>query len=83
IKKLAKDLDIKFSEVYVIANRVKDEDKDKIAKNAEEMGLEIIGTAPFDQTVADFDLEGRPLTQLPEDSPFLIAVEEIAAKIGL
>ncbi|MDY6865267.1 MAG: AAA family ATPase [Halobacteriota archaeon] len=83
IKKLAKDLEIKFSEVYVIANRVKDEDKDKIAKNAEEMGLEIIGTAPFDQTVADFDLEGRPLTQLPEDSPFLIAVEEIAAKIGL
>ncbi|MDY6964750.1 MAG: AAA family ATPase [Halobacteriota archaeon] len=83
IKKLAEDLEINFKELYVVANKVKDEDRDKINERGKELGLEIIGMIPFDQIVADFDLEGRPLTELPEDSSFLIAVEEIAVKLGI
>ena len=38
---------------------------------------------PFDEILAKFDLEGRPLAELPEDSKALKAVSEIVKKMGL
>ena len=46
-------------------------------------GLELIGTIPLDSQVADFDLQGRPLFQLPDDSAAVQAVAGIARKMEL
>jgi len=39
--------------------------------------------AAFDETLAEFDLEGKPLAELPEDSPAQRGVVEMVKKMGL
>ena len=45
--------------------------------------LELIGTIPEDQTVYEFDLEGRPTIELPENNNAVQAAFEIFDKIIL
>jgi CO dehydrogenase maturation factor len=46
-----------------------------------EGGLELAGTVPADETVYEFDLNGRPTIQMPEDSPSVRAAFEIFDKL--
>jgi len=45
--------------------------------------LEIVGTIPFDPQIAEFDLQGRSLLQLPEDSVSLEAVSDILSYLNI
>jgi hypothetical protein len=44
------------------------------------MGLDLFGLIPFDESIATHDLLGKPLTDLPADSPGLAAFHEIVEK---
>jgi len=84
IRQLAKELDLKYKSLYVIANKVRDLSKDQILKVAEGLGLKVIGMIPYDENVARLDLAGDPLVGLPDDSPAVMEVEEhIIREIGL
>ena len=50
---------------------------------AERIGLELIGVIPTDPNVATYNMLGKPLLEIPEDSPSYRAVLKIAEKIGL
>jgi len=45
--------------------------------------MDLVGIVPFDEMLASFDLEGRPLEELPEDSTAMKGVGEIVRKMGL
>jgi len=81
IGKLADDLDIKFKELYLVLNRVKDDTKDEILQKAKETGLEIVGVIHEDEEVTKFDIEGRPLVELPNESNTVKAVSGILSRI--
>ena len=49
----------------------------------ERQGLYLLGVVPQDDTVYRFDCDGRPMVELPADSPVRGALGEIAAKLGL
>jgi len=42
-----------------------------------EKGLKIAGLMPEDSTVADYDAWGKPLIDLPKESPIRSAMEDI------
>jgi CO dehydrogenase maturation factor len=44
-------------------------------------GLELAGTVPEDDTIYEFDLNGKPTIEMPEDSPSVKAAFEIFDKI--
>jgi CO dehydrogenase maturation factor len=46
-----------------------------------EGGLELAGTVPADDTIYEFDLNGRPTIELPEDSRSVQAAFQIFQKI--
>ncbi|MCX9013708.1 MAG: ATP-binding protein, partial [Candidatus Methanoperedens sp.] len=50
---------------------------------ARELKMDLVGVVPFDEVLAQFDLEGKPVTGLPEDSLALQGVGEIVRKMGL
>ena len=81
IGKLAKELDISFKNLYLILNRVTSDNKEKLIEKVGETGIKLIGIIPDDETIAEFDLEGRPLIELPDDSKPVIAVKKILNKI--
>ncbi len=81
IKKLANELEIKFKEIYVVANKVNDENKDIVEENAKELGLNLIGKLPYNEEIAKYDLIGKPLYDIDENNEVYKVVENIASKL--
>ena len=81
IKKLANELEIKFKEIYVVANKVNDENKNIVEENANELGLNLIGKLPFNEEIAKYDLVGKPLYDIDENNEVYKMVENIASKL--
>jgi CO dehydrogenase maturation factor len=54
-----------------------------IMQMADEAGLEILGAVPNDDTLAEYDSLGKPVIDLPENSPSVLAVQEIVKRVAL
>ncbi|MGW8324398.1 MAG: ATP-binding protein [Desulfobacterales bacterium] len=81
INDLAKNLNIGVSKSYLIINQVKEALSDTVLNMVEKNGLEIAGTIPEDNDVYEYDLNGRPTIEIPEDNQAVKAAFEIFAKI--
>ncbi len=81
INDLAKDLNIGVSKSYLIINQVKDAPSDAVVNMVKKNGLEIAGTIPEDNDVYEYDLNGRPTIEIPEDNQAVKAAFEIFDKI--
>ena len=81
INDLAKNLNIGVSKSYLIINQTKEAPSDSVLKIIKEKGLELAGTIPEDRTVYEYDLNGRPTIELPEDNTAVMAAYEIFNKI--
>lgn len=80
IRELASELGMKYNNLYVIANKVTEGNKEKIIENARSVSLNVIGTIPYDERLANFDLVGDPLINLPDDAPSVKEIEEHVVK---
>ena len=49
----------------------------------ERQGLTLLGIVPQDETVYQYDCDGKPTVELPEDSPVKQAMREIIRKLDL
>jgi len=67
---------IKYQKMGLVLNRVRDFG-DRIQEYIEETGLSLFGHIPEDENITRFDMEARPLLQLPPDSPAYLAVGKI------
>jgi len=81
INKLASELHIGVIKSYLILNQVKNSVPDDILKLIAENGLEFAGMVPEDDVVYDFDSDGKPTVELPEDNKALQAAFQIFDKI--
>jgi CO dehydrogenase maturation factor len=52
-----------------------------VESNIKEVGLELIGSVPVEKELQKLELEGKPISQLSDTSPFMKAVGEIVDKI--
>ncbi|MFB2623323.1 ATP-binding protein [Methanothermobacter marburgensis] len=78
ILELSRDLEIKFRKVFLVLNRVHEGDLEKLEIDED---LEVIGVIPEDPLVSRYDMEGRSLYELPEDSAAFRAIKKVAGKI--
>ncbi|KYH38482.1 MAG: ATP-binding protein, partial [Candidatus Hecatellales archaeon B24] len=83
IKELAREVHIDFKRILAVGNNVEPEFEDAVRKQVVEAGLEFAGFIPSDPNIASYDLEGKSLLELPEDSLAVKAAKEIAEKLGL
>ena len=81
IGQLADELEIKFQELYLVVNRVNPENEEQILKKARETGLDIAGVIFEDEEVTQYDIEGRPLVELPDESNTVKTVSGILSRI--
>ena len=56
---------------------------DGIKEEIEKQGLHLLGVVPQDETVYEYDCEGKPTAGLPEDNPVKMALREIVDKLVL
>jgi CO dehydrogenase maturation factor len=81
IDNLARCLNIGVGKSYVIINQAKDAPSEQALEMIKAGGLELAGTVPEDDTIYEFDLNGRPTIEMPEDSPSVQAAFGIFDKI--
>jgi CO dehydrogenase maturation factor len=81
IDELARSLNIGVGKSYVVINQIKEAPSEMALKMIKEGNLELAGTVPDDSTVYQFDFEGRPTIEMPEDSVSVQAAFGIFDKI--
>ncbi|MCP3951442.1 MAG: AAA family ATPase [Desulfobacterales bacterium] len=77
INKLAMDLNIGFADSGLIINRCKEAPSDRIMQILADNELKLLGTLPDDQMVYEYDFEGRPTVEMPDQNPAVTASEKI------
>lgn len=79
IYELAKSLAFSIGEAYLIITKI--DDISLLREDIEATGLELLGVIPYDSQLTDYDLYGKPLLDLPDDSPAVKAVREMCERI--
>ncbi len=69
-------------QMALVMNRVR-ETTEIMADRAREIELELVGCIPEDENISRYDLMGKPLLDLPGDSPSVTAVHGILNRLGL
>ncbi len=84
IAKLIGEMNFHPDTVGLIVNRAPGGELDAgTQEEIEKQGLHLLGVVPQDETVYRFDCDGRPMVELPADSPVRKALGEIVAKLGI
>ena len=81
IEELARSLNIGVGKSYVVINQVKNTLSAKALEVIKDAGLELAGSVPDDDTIYEYDFNGRPTIEMPEDSPSVRAAFKIFEKI--
>ncbi|MBS3942980.1 MAG: AAA family ATPase [Dethiobacter sp.] len=77
----AVSLDVKA--VYLVVSKTTDTEVAKLQEEIAKTGLELLGSIPLDPLVAEYDLQGRPVVDLPDDAVAVVAFSKIADKLKL
>jgi len=81
IDELARKLNIGVKKSCVVMNQMQESPSEKALEMIKESGLELAGTVPADRTVYDYDFNGHPTIEMPDDSISVQAAFEIFDKI--
>jgi CO dehydrogenase maturation factor len=75
-------LEVNIGSAYLIVNRLWSEEMPQaLADAVAGIGVEVAGVIPSDPLMAEYDLAGRPLVQLPADAPVVRAVYQVTKRI--
>jgi CO dehydrogenase maturation factor len=82
IGELVKELNLNVKRSVLIVNRVQDRDLDStLQKVIDQQGVEFGGFVPADELIFEYDLNGKPLIQLPPDSKALTSYFTVLDKL--
>jgi len=83
MKDLIGEMRTRVGKICLVVNRVKNGLPQEIDKAISDFGLNLIATAAEDPNLAELEIKGRPIIELPEDSPLRLGVKEMVSKLGL
>lgn len=75
---LSKELEINVRQTYLVINRVSGDLPTAWRERIERLNVPVLAQIPYDPQLVEFDGNGRPLVELPNDSPVSRAVEQVA-----
>jgi CO dehydrogenase maturation factor len=78
---LAAQLQVNVGRSLVVVNRVAGEVPAPLQAAVDELGIPLAAALPADPAVGEFDAAGRPLVELPPDSPIVVAVEALLQQL--
>ena len=77
MKKLIEEMRSNVDKVGLVINRARGELSPEIKKAIDESGLQVIALIPEDPDMAALEMKGRPVTELPPESPLQLEVKGI------
>ncbi|MGI6778262.1 MAG: AAA family ATPase [Acetivibrionales bacterium] len=83
INQLLKQIKTEIKNIYLILTKGSCDDAERLRQEIEKTGLELAGVIPNDPLITEYDINGKPLTELPADSLALKAVYDILDRIKI
>ena len=77
IIELTKTLHVNFKHMYLVGNRFPKQGEKILYDFAEDNGIQCVASLPVDQNISQFNLLGKTLLELPENSPILMPFRNI------
>ncbi|MEM2959165.1 MAG: hypothetical protein QW261_12785, partial [Candidatus Jordarchaeaceae archaeon] len=74
---LTKKLHINFKKVYLVGNRFPKNAEKTLYKFAREIGIQCIASLPLDENISQFNLLGKSILELPENSAIIAPLKNI------
>ena len=81
LKEITAEIDVDVQRIFTIANKIPAGAEGRVRAEAEKYGIEIEDIIPFDRLVEEYDFSGKPIIDLPDSAPSVIAVKRIAMRI--
>lgn len=81
VRDLIKELKLVIERESVIINKVPGEVDPLLNKEMERLGITPTAIIPADEAISQYDLEQKPLFQLPDDAKAVIAVNELMSRL--
>jgi CO dehydrogenase maturation factor len=81
IGELVKELNLNVKRSVLIVNRVQNSGDGALQRTIDQTGVEFAGFVPADELIVEYDLNGRPLIELPPDSKALTGFYGILDKL--
>jgi len=83
MKQLIGELRTHVDSIVLVLNPVRNGIPKEIEKAIKQSGLKLASTIPEDPNMAELEIKGAPLTELPPDSPLRKGVIDLAKKLSL
>ena len=84
IAEMIRELELKPGTMKLIINRAPDGKLNAgVAEEIKRYDLDLVGVLPQDELVYEYDCEGKPSSQVPDNAPVKQALTEIMQKLGL
>jgi len=80
---LIKELKLDVAKVFLVIVRAPDPLPPALEEEAGRFEIPLVGTVPQDDRIAELDLEQRPVTELPDDSPAVAAVRSVMEAVNI
>ncbi|MGB9802424.1 AAA family ATPase [Desulfofundulus sp.] len=77
VRELAESLSLEIKKMYLVITKVVNDSIEALQDEIQKTGLVLIGVIPQDDQVFQYDLKGKPLVELPNDAPAVLAVTKI------
>ena len=81
VKALVESLSTRVGRMYLVLTRATDEDARQLGEEIAKTGLELDGIIPPDALVSRYDLEGKPLFDLPPQAAAVVAVAGLCRRV--
>jgi len=79
VKRITREVGIKYQRLYLVGNYEFDDEGEQYLKPT---GETYLGKIDYDPNVKEYNLQGKSLLDLPENSPACLSVKKIITKVG-
>jgi CO dehydrogenase maturation factor len=83
VHEIVKAVNLEVKELFLVLTKVTGDEPEQLREEIDKTGLKLIGTIPLDPLVMEYDLKGKALFELPDESPAVKAVSDIMEKLKL
>ena len=79
VKKIAEQIKVMYGRLFVVGNYEFDSEMEELIRQT---GETYLGKIDFDASVKEFNMKGKPLLKLPDDSPACVSVRRVLTEAG-
>ncbi len=81
VKDLSEEMKLDIKSYNLIINNTPSSISPQFQKEIEDIGINLLGFIPHDEQVPVFDIQNKPVTELPDESSVITAFNSIAEKL--